>query len=141
MQASTDPNPQSRRRKPRTDLVHLRSLLSTQPATGTGQVVAAWKEIEAALLRGMKIREVWEAAKLDGLDVPYDQFRVYVSRLRRRRPPGSASELPRPASTCPDSSRPAQSPSDPFRNLREEREKKERSGFDFDPFSINKNLI
>ena len=141
MQVSTDSNPQSRRRKPRMDLVHLRALLSTQPATSTGQVVAAWKEIEVALLRGMKIREVWAAAKLDGLDVPYNQFRVYVSRLRRRRLPASASELPRPASTSADRSRTAPSPSDPFRNLREEREKKERSGFDFDPFSINKNLI
>ena len=142
MQASTDPNPQSRRRKPRMDLVHLRTLLSTQPATGTGQVVAAWKEIEAALLRGMKIRQVWEAAKLDGLDVPYNQFRVYVSRLRRRRLPALASEPSRPASTGADiSSRPAPPPSDPFRNLREQREKKEKSGFEYDPFSINKNLI
>jgi hypothetical protein len=104
-------------------------------------VVAAWKEIEAALLRGMKIREVWEAAKLDGLDVPYNQFRVYVSRLRRRRLPASASELPRTASISADNSRPAPAPSDPFRNLREEREKKEKSGFEYDPFSINKNLI
>jgi hypothetical protein len=31
--------------------------------------------------------------------------------------------------------------SDPFHNLREQREKKKRSGFEFDPFSINKNLI
>jgi hypothetical protein len=119
----------------------LRCLLSTQPATSTGQVVAAWKEIEAALLRGMKIREVWEAAKLDGLDVPYNQFRVYVSRLRRRRLHASGSEPPRPASAGADSSQPTPPLSDPFRNLREEREKKERSGFDFDPFSTNKNLI
>jgi hypothetical protein len=46
---------------------------------------AAWTEIEACLVRGMKRREVWEAAKLDGLEIPYRQFRVYVSRLRRRR--------------------------------------------------------
>jgi hypothetical protein len=31
--------------------------------------------------------------------------------------------------------------SDPFRNLREQREKKQQSGFEYDPFSINKNFI
>ena len=30
---------------------------------------------------------------------------------------------------------------DPFNNLREQREKKKQSGFEFDPFSVNKNLI
>src|SRR5579864_1313557 len=43
----------------------------------------------------MKLREVWEAAKLDGLAIPYPQFRVYVSRLRRRRQRPSIS-APRP---------------------------------------------
>src|ERR1700720_193083 len=71
-------------RKARSELVHLRSLLSVLPATNTGQVTAAWDQIEAGLARGMKLREVWEAAKLDGLQIPYPQFRVYVSRLRRR---------------------------------------------------------
>ena len=59
------------RRKARSELVHLRSLLSVLPATSTGQVTAAWDKIEAGLARGMKLREVWEAAKLDGLEIPY----------------------------------------------------------------------
>src|SRR6202045_3757890 len=80
-----DSNPPPRRRKTSSDLVHLRSLLSVLPATNTGQVTAAWGEIEAGLARGMKLREVGEAAKLDGLKIPYPQFRVYVSRFRRRR--------------------------------------------------------
>jgi hypothetical protein len=130
-------NTPTRRKNPRSDLVHLRSLLSAQPATSTGQVVAAWEAIEAGLATGMKLREVWEAAKLDGLEIPYPQFRVYVSRLRRRSQRSSASapvtnglhELPAPP------------PRDPFNNLREQREKKEQSGFEYDPFSINKNLI
>ena len=75
-----DSNAPPRRRKTSSDLVHLRSLLSVQPATSTGQVTAAWGEIEAGLARGMKLREVWEAAKLDGLEIPYPQFRVYVSQ-------------------------------------------------------------
>jgi len=32
-------------------------------------------------------------------------------------------------------------PPDPFPNLREQREKKKQSIFEYDPFSINKNLI
>jgi hypothetical protein len=38
-----DANP-PRRRIARSDLVHLRSLLSVLPATNTGQVTAAWDE-------------------------------------------------------------------------------------------------
>ncbi len=51
------------------------------------------------------------------------------------------SPQPPPASTAsPDDGSPTQ-PSDPFRNLREEREKSRQSGFEYDPFSINKKLI
>jgi hypothetical protein len=136
-----DSNPPPRRRKTSSDLVHLRSLLSVLPATNTGQVTAAWGEIEAGLARGMKLREVWEAAKLDGLAIPYPQFRVYVSRLRRRRQqPLKPAMQPPPA--LKDAGVPLLSPpqSDPFSNLREQREKK-KTGFDYDPFSVNKSLI
>jgi hypothetical protein len=89
----------------------------------------------------MRLREVWEAAKLDGLEIPYPQFRVYVSRLRRRRQRPSTS-VPQPPPATIDRTRglPA-SPPDPFNNLREQREKKEQSGFEYNPFSIDKNLI
>src|SRR5450432_1653981 len=86
-----DSNPPPGRKKTRSDMIHLRSLVSVQPATSTGQVAAAWAEIESGLSRGMKLREVWEAAKLDGLEIPYPQFWVYVSRLRRRRQRSFAS--------------------------------------------------
>jgi hypothetical protein len=131
-----------RRRKTSSDMVHLRSLLSVLPATNTGQVTAAWDQIEAGLARGMKLREVWEAAKLDGLEIPYPQFRVYVSRLRRRRQRSSAStpQLPH-ALTHGDFPSLSPAPPDPFSNLREQREKKKQSGFEYDPFSINKSLI
>jgi len=58
---------QSRGRKSKSDLVHLRSLPSTQPATKIGQVTWVWAEIEAGLAAGMKLKEVWEAAGRDGL--------------------------------------------------------------------------
>jgi hypothetical protein len=138
MDSNTPPRP----RKTRSDLAHLRSLLSAQPATRMGQVVAAWGAIEAGLATGMKLREVWEAAKLDGLEIPYPQFRVYVSRLRRRRQRSSASASQPPrALTNGARELPDPPPRDPFNNLREQREKKEQSGFEYDPFSINKNLI
>jgi hypothetical protein len=137
-----DSNAPPRRRKTNSDLVHLRSLLSVQPATSTGQVTAAWREIEAGLARGMKLREVWEAAKLDGLEIPYPQFRVYISRIRRRGQRSRTSGLqPANALTKAERGLPAPPPPDPFNNLREQREKKEQSGFEYDPFSINKNLI
>jgi len=137
-----DLNAPPRRRKTASDLVHLRSLLSVQPATSTGQVTAAWEEIEAGLARGMRLREVWEAARLDGLEIPYPQFRVYVSRLRRRRQ-RSPMSAPQPPHALTDGEHwpPAPPSPDPFNNLREQREKKEQSGFEYDPFSINKNLI
>jgi hypothetical protein len=36
---------------------------------------------------------------------------------------------------------PEEVPRDPFRNLREQREKKQSDGFHYDPFSIQKQLI
>jgi hypothetical protein len=143
MQAnSMDPTLKSRRRKLRSDLVNLRSLPSTQPATKIGQVIWAWAEIEAGLAAGMKLKEVWAAASRDGIEMSYAQFRVCVSRLRRRRHRASPSvpEQP-PQQTNPDNGSLDPPRSDPFRNLREQREKKQQSGFEYDPFSINKNLI
>jgi hypothetical protein len=105
-------------------------------------VIWAWAEIEAALAVGIKLKEIWEAAGRDGLEMSYAQFRVYVSRLRRRRQLSKTREQPPPASGAVDNhddGLPAP-PSDPFRNLREQRKKKKHSVFEYDPFSINKNL-
>ncbi len=95
---SMESRPKPGRRKSRSDFANLRSLLAIQPGTSTGQVAAAWGEIEANLAKGMKLREVWEAATLDGLEIPYPQFRVYVSRLRRKHKKPSQS-LPQPPPT------------------------------------------
>jgi len=119
----------------------LRSLPWTQPATKIGQVTWAWGEIEAGLAAGMKLKEVWEAAKKDGLDTSYAQFRVYISRLRHRRQRPIATPLPLSVLNNADPSCATAPQSDPFRNLREQREKKKQAGFEYDPFSINKNLI
>ena len=137
-----DRTPQPRRKKSRSDLVHLRSLLSIQPRTKIGQVTWAWAEIEAGLAAGMKLKEVWEASRRDGLEMSYAQFRVYVSRLRRRRQLSSTSApQPPPALANGERESPVPSSPDPFSNLREQREKKKQFAFEYDPFSINKNLI
>jgi hypothetical protein len=89
----------------------------------------------------MKLKEIWEAVRRDGLEMSYAQFRVYVSRLRRRRQQFKAKEtLPPPAVATNHEDGLQAPPSDPFRNLREHREKKKQSVFEYDPFSINKNL-
>jgi hypothetical protein len=138
---SMSKTPQPHRRKSRSDLVHLRSLPSCQPGTKIGQVTWAWAEIEVSLAAGMKLKEVWEAAREDGIDTSYAQFRVYISRLRRRRQRSNIAPLP-PVVGDEASSQPDLPQRDPFRNLREQREKKKKdAGFEYDPFSINKNLI
>jgi hypothetical protein len=47
-----DTNLPPRRKKARSDLIHLRSLLSVLPGTNSGKVTAAWGEIESVLARG-----------------------------------------------------------------------------------------
>jgi hypothetical protein len=132
------------RKRTKSDLVHLRALPSAEPATSTGRVAWIWPEIEAALGTGKKLREVWDAARADGFDIPYPQFRVYVSRLRHRLLNQLTAPAPQPyasdqSAVTSASGSPASS--DPFRNLREQREKKQSTGFDYDPFSIQKQLI
>src|ERR1700690_3535371 len=116
MQAnSMDSTPKLRRRKSRSDLVHLHSLPSTQPATKIGQVTWAWTEIEAGLAAGMKLKEAWEAARRDGQEMSYAQFRVCVSRLRRRRHRASPSVPEQPPQQTSTDNGPLEPPrSDPF---------------------------
>ena len=132
-----DAQPKRRTRQAR--LIELRSLPSTLPGTHTGQVLWAWPEIEAALASGWRPKEVWEAARLDGIEIPYPQFRVYVSRIRRR----GVRVPPTPAPVATTDQREVASPSssDPFRNLREMREKKRLWTFEYDPFPNEKNLF
>jgi hypothetical protein len=120
----------------------LQSLPSTQPATKIGQVTWVWAEIEAGLAAGMKLKEVWQAASRDGLEMSYAQFRVYISRLRRRRQLTTAIHTqPPPTFANGEPALPVPPLHDPFRNLREQREKKRLTTFEYDPFSTNKNLI
>jgi hypothetical protein len=138
MSQTSDP-PQ--RKKTKSDLLHLRALPAVEPVTSTGRVVWIWSEIETALATGKKLREVWNAVHADGLDIPYPQFRVYVSRIRRRRFQQRPSETRTAQNADGEADAPPPVPKDPFRNLREQREKKKSTGFDYDPFPNPKQLI
>ena len=142
----TTPTPISGpRRRSKSDLVHLRSLSGAEPRTSTGRVAWVWPEIQAGLATGKRLREVWEAARLDGLDIPYPQFRVYVSRLRMRekaREMAKAARRTLPAPTQDQvAAAPQDAPASPFSNLLEQRQKKQQTGFEFNPFSNPQDLV
>ncbi len=128
-------------------LRRLANLAGEPPTTGTGKVVWAWPQISAALQRGWRMFDVWSALREDGIEIPYDSFRVYVSRLRRGRIP-AARTIPTPAiePTPPVPEAPAQpvappSATDPYAGIREQRKLKQQTGFEYDPFSTNKDLF
>jgi hypothetical protein len=64
-----------------------------------------------------------------------------LTNTAKRQRFSSLASQPPPANANGEIGPPDPSLSDPFKNLREQREKKEQSGFEYDPFSINKNLI
>jgi hypothetical protein len=127
------------------ELSNLQQLVTMPPRTASGRVGVAWAVIRANLAAGKTLREVWEAAERDGLDVPYSMFKIYVQRLRKRdlrcgltsvssHSPASVAaqqlEPKRNASEKLDRGSPG--PSDPLRNVREQRAKK--NSFDYHPF-------
>jgi hypothetical protein len=128
------------------DLSHLHELMKMSPRTASGRVGALWAVIKANLAAGKKLREVYEAAQRDGLGVPYAQFRVYIHRLRKRdlrrglqavstqlRVETAAPEVEARRDAPARQARPSQAaPSDPLRNVREQRAKKK--SFEYDPF-------
>ena len=112
--------------KIKAQLSNVRALPSGPPRTKSGQVLWAWPAIQASLDSGRNLREIWEALQLDGIEMSYDQFRVYVSRIRKRlaqHPP--AMPAPQVAELRVPEGR------DPLANIRREQGRKQRAGFDF----------
>ncbi len=91
--------------------------------------------------------DVWSALREDGIEIPYDSFRVYVSRLRRGRIPAvrtiptPAAEPAPPVPEAPSQSAAPPSATDPYAGIREQRKLKQQTGFEYDPFSTNKDLF
>jgi len=111
-------------------------MAATPPKTKSGQVVWAWPDIQASLKSGRNLKEIWEALQLDGIVMSYGQFRVYVSRVRRRFASRTDPALPpREASSGVDPQTGPSAPTrDPIANIRREFERKQTSGFNYDPF-------
>ena len=135
------------RRKKKADLLYLKSLPSHQPDTDTGQVLWMWPEIQAALAAGRTVKEIWEAARQDGVDIAYPQFRVYVWRLRRWQNARSAGhptdsrhhDLPQPTEKATPT--PGKPPIDPLYNIRVQLERKRQSNFEYNPFPDPKDSV
>ena len=143
-------NPDGSDKRSSKSLRHLGALPGIPPATTAGKVLWAWPQIWAALQRGWRMFDVWSALREDGIEVPYDHFRVYVSRIRRRMarssmPPPQASTDPRqaadPRTESPVAAVPPSAPADPYSAVRAQRRLKQQSGFEYDPFSSDKDLL
>lgn len=119
------------------ELRYLHELETTPSCCAMGRVVAAWAIIAANLDSGKRLREVWEAAVRDGLNVSYAVFKTYVQRLRKRDERHGHTDLSSySAKQIIREIRPTVSSTaitaDPLRNIREQRAK--NSGFEFSPF-------
>ena len=126
--------------KSKIQLANLRALSAVPPRTKSGQVTWAWPEIQASLSSGRSLREVWEALQRDGIRMSYNQFRVYVSRIRKRIAGKPELILPRLV-LASDIDRGAAEPllaQDPSANIRREQERKRPSGFAYNPFPDNR---
>jgi hypothetical protein len=119
-------------------LRRLGSLPQHPPPSKTGKVIWAWPKIADALSAGWRLSQIWEALREDGIEMPYNQFRVYVSRIRRR----NLTVDPPPANLPANPQPPAETAaSDPYSGIRKQRKLKHRSGFEYDPFSTDKDLL
>lgn len=114
--------------KIKTHLANLRALPSGPPRTKSGQVLWAWPAIQAGLNSGRNMREIWEALQLDGIEMSYDQLRVYVSRIRKRL---AQRDQMVAVSHSLVAQRGTRIDRDPLANIRREQDRKRASGFHF----------
>jgi hypothetical protein len=117
-----------------------------------GQVRWAWPSIQAALAAGHTLQLVHKRLNEAGIRIGYRTLSLYIGRLEREQAVGrthditAARHAEKTASlgvSCPQVgvARAEQSAQDPFANIRRERDKKRNTGFAYDAFSTNKNLL
>jgi len=87
----------------------LQDLLQEAPKTKAGQVTWLWPEISEALRKGHGVKTIWEHLKANGLDMKYNEFRSYVSRMKKKRPQSEKKREPSPAPSPPVDRAPQQS--------------------------------
>jgi spermidine synthase len=117
-----------------------------------GQVRWAWPGIQAALAAGHTLHLVHKRLNEAGIGIGYRTLSLYIGRLEREQAVGRthdvtaarhAEKMASPGVSRPrvGVARAEQSAHDPFSNIRREREKKKGTGFEYDAFSTNKNLL
>ena len=132
----------------------LRKLSAEKPTTKMGQVRWAWREIRAALAVGHTLQFVHQRLNDVGIEIGYRTLSLYIGRLEREQAlgrleataaatPAKNAAMPGPAKSQRESvgSEAGYSADDPFSNIRRERDKKKSAGFEYDAFSMNKNLL
>jgi len=135
-------------------LVGLRKLSEEKPTTKMGQVRWVWREIQGALAAGHTLQFVHQRLNEVGIEIGYRTLSLYVGRLEREQslgryiPVAAATPAKNPAMSGPVVSRLVTAAAgaghpgdDPFSNIRSERQKKKSTGFEYDAFSMNKNLL
>jgi hypothetical protein len=129
-------------------LVALRNLTAERPTTKMGQVRWAWPEIQAALTAGHTLQLIHRRLNESGIDIGYRTLSLYIGRLQRKQGRLPIVTAP-PQAGKTSSTLGLRSPemvsenvgADPFANIRTQREKKRREGFEYHPFSTNKKLL
>jgi hypothetical protein len=134
------------------DLNRLRTRLREKPRTKAGQVRQAWPDIRDLLAAGHRLKDIWAWLNELGVDVGYTQLSHCISELRlrdqaalsqtqdlrRQRAPIESDEqtaVPEQPGRDDSASKArllGNTASDPLRNVREQRARKQ--GFDYDPF-------
>ena len=132
-------------------LTRLRNLTTEMPTTKMGQVRWAWQDIQSALDAGHTLLVVHERLNEVGIEIGYRTLSLYIGRLQReqglvqRQPVTSRTPERKQESVSLEEHCKSVTVSnglgDPFANIRQERERKRNAGFEYDAFSINKNLL
>ena len=127
-------------------LTSLQRLAAEKPATKMGQIRWAWPEIQAALGAGHTLQSVHQRLAESGIEIEYKTLSLYIGRLERRegrrnQTAGTAAHERENVSSQSLTGGPIGETVDPFANIRNERDKKEKRRFDYHPFSTDKNLL
>ena len=132
-------------------LSRLIELTAEKPTTKMGQVRWAWREIRAALAAGHSLRTIHSRLNEVGIEIGYRTLSLYIGRLERKllqtannqlaAPADTGKSLPNGLSDLADGRAAETATSDPFSNVRLDRERKKRAAFEYDAFSTNKDLL
>jgi Family of unknown function (DUF5338) len=128
--------------------VRRRAASPKRPRTKIGTVKWLWPEIHGSLEQGFTLKEIWQALGAAGVPMDYSRFAEYVRRFRKqaRLPvslePTAANDIAESRASAQDSRsnvNPA-SAHDPFRNIREQKERQRYSRFEYNPIP-DKDLL